>query len=239
MDNRQREAAIGRSLLADLDAVREQRELSKEALALRAGLPSSMVRKLFTVPSNPTLDTVEALAKSLGLRLTFEPLQTAENINADADTLRTWLAHYGAPLYGASVANHVPEPEVVLAMALSLARQDPSVARALPVVFHVNRNLLNFVRLRALANERGQGRVLGFFLELTSRLSGEPSLARAARPLRPAKPRHNAIQFFAVRSKLERRIAEMRTPEVARRWDFRMNMDQDSFASMFQKALSQ
>lgn len=239
MDIKQREAATGKSLMAELDAVRKQRELSKEALAMRAGLPSSMVRKLFTVPSNPTLDTVEALAQSLGLKLTFAPLKTPDNVNADADTLRTWLAHYGAPLYGSSVANDVPEPEVALAMALSLARQDPSVARAMPVAFYVNRHNLNFARLRDLANARGQGRVLGFFLELTSRLSGDPSFARSARPLRPLEPRQNAIQFFAVRSKLERRIAEARTPEVAKRWDFRMNMDLDSFASMFRKALSQ
>jgi hypothetical protein len=179
------------------------------------------------------------LARSLGLKLTVAPLETRDNVNADADTLRTWLAHYGAPLYGASVADDIPVLEVVLAMALSLARQDPSVARALPVAFYLNRHDLNLARLRGLANARGQGRVLGFFLELTSRLSGDPSFARAARPLRPVEPRQNAIQFFAVRSKLERRIAEVRTPEVAKRWDFRMNMDLDSFASMFRKALSQ
>lgn len=225
--------------MAELDAARKQRELSKEALALRAGLPSSMVRKLFTAASNPTLATVEALASSLGLQLTFAPTASPENAPADADTVRAWLAHYGAPLYGASVANDVPAPEIVLTFALPLARQDPSVARALPVALYLNRKSLNFARLRDLANERGQGRVLGFFLELTSRLSGEPSLARAAKPLRPAAPRSNAIQFFGVRSKLERRIAEMRTPQVAKRWNFRMNMDLDSFASMFNKALKQ
>jgi DNA-binding phage protein len=239
MDSKQRKAPTARTLLAELEAVRQQKELSKEQLALRAGLPSSMVRKLFTTPSNPTLDTVEALAHSLGLKLTFVPSESPESVNADADTLRTWLAHYGAPLYGASVAHDVPTPEVVLSLSLALARQDSSVARALPVVFYQNRDVLNFARLRELANERGQGRVLGFFLELTSRLSGDRSFARAARPLRPAERRHNAIQFFSVHSKLERRISELRTPEVAKRWDFRMNMDLESFASMFQKAMSQ
>jgi hypothetical protein len=198
-----------------------------------------MVRKLFTTPSNPTLETVEVLAHSLGLKLALTPLEGPSDSDPNAETLRTWLAYYGAPLYGASVAKEVPPAEMVLTFALPLARQDPSVARALPVVFYMNRKTLNFARLRDLANERGQGRVLGFFLELTSRLSGDPSLARAARPLRPVEPRHNAIQFFAVRSKLERRIAEMRTPEVAKRWDFRMNMDLDTFASLFEKSLLQ
>ena len=33
----------------------------------------------------------------------------------------------------------------------------------------------------------------------------------------------------------ERKLAELRTPEVARKWGFRMNMGMDSFESMFAK----
>jgi hypothetical protein len=36
-------------------------------------------------------------------------------------------------------------------------------------------------------------------------------------------------------SKYQSRLAEERTPAVARRWGFRMNMDLDSFRSLFDR----
>lgn len=134
-------------------------------------------------------------------------------------------------------AGEVPRAEYVLAEALKLARQDATVARALPVALYRNRERLDLAELRRLAGERGEGRALGFFLELTAELAGDPSLARAARPLRPRRPRQRATQFFPVRSRLERRLAEDKTPSVARRWDFRMNMGLDTFEGMFRKAV--
>jgi len=75
------------------------------------------------------------------------------------------------------------------------------------------------------------------FLELTAELSGDRSLAREARPLaREERRRKRASQFFKLRSATERRLAELKTPAVARQWGFRMNMSGDSFASMFRKA---
>ena len=47
----------------------------------------------------------------------------------------------------------------------------------------------------------------------------------------PARP----VQFFSPTTERERKLAEMRTPEVARKWGFRMNLDMDSFESMFKK----
>jgi hypothetical protein len=37
-------------------------------------------------------------------------------------------------------------------------------------------------------------------------------------------------------SELERELAELNTPETARRWHYLMNMPFDSFASLFKKA---
>jgi hypothetical protein len=106
----------------------------------------------------------------------------------------------------------------------------------LPLAIARNRALLDLPELRRLAVQRGQGSTLGFFLDLTAELSGDHGLARAARPLRPRRAPKRASQFFKVRSRLERRLAEAKTPDVARRWNFRMNMSMDSFASMFRKA---
>jgi len=99
-----------------------------------------------------------------------------------------------------------------------------------------NRQRLNMDRLRREAERRGQTRVLGFFLDLTTKLSGETMFAAAAAKLyarAPAKP----TQFFRPTTWRERKLAELRTPAVARKWRFRMNMPMDSFVSMFEKGV--
>jgi hypothetical protein len=60
---------------------------------------------------------------------------------------------------------------------------------------------------------------------LVKRRSREVCFVPVARP----------TQFFQPTTLRERRLAELRTPEVARKWGFRMNMGMDSFESMFRK----
>jgi hypothetical protein len=215
--------------------------MSKAELARRGRLPPETVRRLLTSQeANPHLSLVVDLLRPAGLGLFVGKLDVpAENAPADPQRVQAWLAHVGAPLYGSTAVNasDVPPPEWVLAEGLALARDDATLARALPVALYRTRKRLDFSLLRRLARERGQGRTLGFFLDLTAELSGDRSLAREARPLlREARRRVRASQFFKPRSATERRLAELKTPPVARRWGFRMNMSADSFASMFRKA---
>jgi hypothetical protein len=216
--------------------------MSKAELARRGRLPAETVRRLLTSPeANPHFSMVADLLKPAGLGLFVGKLDIpAENAPADPEQVQAWLAHLGAPLYGSTAVkpSDVPPPERVFAEALPLARREASVARAMPLALYRSRRHLDFSLLRRLARERGQGRTLGFFLELTGELSGDRSLAREARPLaREARRRSRAVQFFKLRSPTERRLAELKTPTVARRWGFRMNMSADSFASMFRKAM--
>jgi transcriptional regulator with XRE-family HTH domain len=227
-------------VLRALEAARAQQRLSKADLARRSKLPAETVRRLLTAAdANPTLDTVFELLRPLGLGLQLAPFQQAdEAVSADPKKVRVWLARYGAPLHGARQTEGgepLPRPEYVLAEALKLSREDAAVARTLPVALWRARGRLNFPDLRRLAVERHQARTLGFFLELTAELANEPTLARAARPLRRTPQSRRASQFFRVRSRLERQLAELKTPALARRWGFRMNMGQDSFESMFRK----
>jgi hypothetical protein len=215
--------------------------MSKAELARRGRLPPETVRRLLTSPeANPQFSMVADLLKPAGLGLFVGKLDVpAENAPADPERVQAWLAHLGAPLYGSTAvkASDVPSPEWVFAEALPLARREAALARALPFALYRTRKRLDFSLLRRLARERGQGRTLGFFLDLTAELSGDRSLAREARPLvREARRRERASQFFKLRSTTERRLAELKTPAVARRWGFRMNMSADSFASMFRKA---
>jgi len=228
-------------VLKALEGARARMGMSKAELARRGKLPAETVRRLLTSPeANPHFSMVADLLKPAGLGLFVGKLDVpAENAPADPEQVQAWLAHLGAPLYGstAAKASDVPPPERVLAEALPLARRDAGLARALPLAVYRSRKRLDFSLLRRLARERGQGRTLGFFLDLTAELSGDRSLAREAQPLlREAQRRERASQFFKLRSATERRLAELKTPVVARRWGFRMNMSADSFASMFRKA---
>lgn len=226
-------------LLRSLDDARVDRGLSKADLARLSGLPAETVRKLLTKGSNAKLKTVLTMARHLGLELQLVPSEVTTNQGAtDPETVMAWLSHYGAPLYGSSEIRNVPSPEVVLAEGVVLSRTDATVARALPVALYRLWPRLDVDELRRLVEKRGQGRALGFFLDLTAEISGHPSLAKVAESLRPQQPRQRANQFFPVSSRLERTLAEKKTPAVARRWDFRMNMELDSFVSMFRKSMA-
>jgi hypothetical protein len=62
----------------------------------------------------------------------------------------------------------------------------------------------------------------------------DANLHRAAKKLR-VRPLSRPTQFFQPTTARERKLAELRTPEVARKWSFRMNMEMDSFESTFNK----
>jgi hypothetical protein len=228
-------------VLKALEGARARMGMSKAELARRGRLPAETVRRLLTSPdANPHFSMVADLLRPAGLGLFVGKRDVpAENAPADPERVQAWLAHLGAPLYGSTAvkASEVPPPERVFAEALPLARREAALARALPSALYRARNQLDFSLLRRLAKERGQARTLGFFLDLTAELSGDRSLAREARSLvREARRRERATQFFKLRSATERRLAELKTPAVARRWGFRMNLSADSFASMFRKA---
>ena len=224
--------------LRAVENARALRGLTKAELARRSHVRAETVRHLLTADAaNPTLTNALDMLRPLVLAVDLVELPQHQ-AKPTRDQVYAWLSHYGAALYGSTSVNPstVPEPETVLAEGLKLSRQSASVARALPVALWKNRQRLNMDRLRREAERRGQARVLGFFLDLTTKLSGETMFAAEAAKLHarsPAKP----TQFFRPTTWRERRLAELRTPEVARKWRFRMNMPMDSFVSMFEKGV--
>lgn len=232
-----RVAATAVEVLRAVEGARASRGMSKAELARRGCVRPETVRQLLTNPDvNPTLSNVLDMLRPLGLGLAVAPLPKAPT-DVTPEMVQAWLAHYGAALYGPDVEPAaVPPPETVLAEAMGLARKSATVARSLPTAFWKSRPILNLDRLLAEGRRRGRARELGFFLDLTSKLSGDRAFERAARNLR-VRPLRRPVQFFQPTTARERRLAELRTPEVARTWGFRMNMDMDSFASMFQKGL--
>jgi hypothetical protein len=216
--------------------------MSKAELSRRTGLRPENVRRLLVDGSaDPQLSSVLAMLRSLKMGLAVLP---KDDVPSDDDVLVGWLAHYGAPLYGLKVTkNSQPvSVEEALARGLALARTSGTVARALPAVFWANRNKLDFQLLRTKSEELVQGKALGFFLDLTSVLAGKelPSFKETADSLRarysPLPLLARPVQFFTPTTRLERPLAELCTPAVARRWGFLMNMDLECFASLFRKA---
>lgn len=165
------------------------------------------------------------------------------SIPRDRDTelspleVRAALQEAGAPivLEGDSATTSLSLEEA-LARGSLLAKQDPSLARAIPVVLFKNKFNLETNRLLVFARRLQVKQELGFFLELTSELSKEQMFKRAAKPFRD-KRLHLISDFFVDQSSspMQRFLAERNTPELARKWKFRMNMSLATFQSTFER----
>jgi hypothetical protein len=136
----------------------------------------------------------------------------------------------GAPLRGVEPLEVEPSERVsTLLQGARLARRDPVVARCLPLCFWGLRDALDVKMLTGLASGAEDKHTLGFFLELTAALGGDRRLLGLAESFRDGRMR-SVRDFFLV----ERR-GVARDFELAARWGFQMNMDLDSFRTLFDK----
>jgi len=154
---------------------------------------------------------------------------------SDEQRLRGRLAALGAPLGGPAQARGHPPPEEVLADGLVLAHHSPTVARVLPVAFWRQRDKLEYERLEREATLRDERQALGFYLELTGQLGGDRRLVRRASRLRDRRRTALRAFFSGGRGSFARAAAQERSPALARRWGFLMNMELESFATTFRK----
>lgn len=155
--------------------------------------------------------------------------------DSDQRRLRGRLAALGAPLGGAAKEARDPPPEEVLAAGLVLAHHSPTVARVLPVAFWRQRDKLDYERLEQAATLRDERQALGFYLELTGQLGGDRRLVRRASGLRDRRRTALRPFFSGGRGPFARAAAQERSPALARRWGFLMNMELESFATTFRK----
>ncbi|MFH1262529.1 MAG: hypothetical protein V1495_03660 [Pseudomonadota bacterium] len=95
---------------------------------------------------------------------------------------------------------------------------------------------MDYPVLRYLAKEAGELQTLGFFLDLTGTLAGRKSLKKAAQELIDRRVKYSE-PFFRNGSpnKYVAALADRRTPPLARKWHFTMNMDMDDFRTFFRK----
>lgn len=145
------------------------------------------------------------------------------------------LAYLGMPVNAAKKKPGRNESlEALVAAGCKLAREDASVARALPVFLFAHRDELDVNKLETESKKLGQKHAMGFFLALTSELSGDAEMRVWAEEFRDHR-RKSPAYFFANPTKLTKKVAGLKTPEVARSWNLLMNMSIESFASTFDK----
>ena len=177
-------------------------------------------------PENPASKALSRLLEELDSGPAGEP---------DDDTLFWNLRRFDAPLARAGSKGKELTLEETLGHALKLARRYPDVARVWPIVLARHRSEADLDALVRLAGRLREKRTLGFFLSLTRTLMKDPSLSRHESALRDRRMGKTQDFFPAERGERARALADLRTPDVAKRWHFRMNMPMESFQSAFDK----
>lgn len=153
----------------------------------------------------------------------------------EPDATRRKLAFLGAPLLSEKDPPGPDESlEEVLLDACRAAHMDATVARVLPFVLARLADRLDVEALRRAARASDLKQTVGFMLELAGALGDRQDLEQQATRFldrRRSRPR----PFFPGESRFARVLAEERSPALARRWGWRMNMGLDSFAAVFDK----
>lgn len=170
------------------------------------------------------------------LRKLVKRVEAEKNLHSvEREKLRENLAFLGLPVSAGKIA---PEAgvavETLLVEAANLASEDASVARSLPVLLHKLRDTLDFDTLKHESWKMGNKHRVGFFLELAGKLGSDRLLTEAAGDFMDHRYKVPK-QFFHKQSRLSEQAAEMRTPDLARKWGWRMNMGFDAFESTYKK----
>jgi hypothetical protein len=151
---------------------------------------------------------------------------------ADDDRTRSQLVSLGAPLSGVRMVEVEPDERVAaLARGVQLTRRDPVVARALPLAVWNLRDSVNARALEDLLHLPAEHHAAGFFLELTGELGGDRRLVGVAESLRDR--RMTSVQPFFQLPTTKRNVT--RPFPLAEKWGFEMNVDLDSFRTLFDK----
>jgi hypothetical protein len=121
-----------------------------------------------------------------------------------------------------------------LLRGLEASRDDGTVLRVLPVLLARNLDGVEWGALKEDARRRKLKAELGFLVELSAALLGKATLRDQAQSL--ADRRRRRMRFYPhVKNRYEEAAAKTRSPEVATRWGFWMNLSEDSFRGLLEK----
>lgn len=204
----------------------------RELRAMReAGLAMS-VRSLGRTVYRANADHPQA---ELVRQLVSAPTAADPHEDKEAQDTRRRLKTLGAPLNGRAMRRSNVDVEETLVAGVKLARRDATVARVMPLCLWHERSNVDWKRLLSCVHGAEDKHTLGFFLELTTALSGDERFKSCATMLRDKRVRTVHDFFMGRKTASARELAEVKTPKVARDWGFRMNMEFESFQSTFDK----
>jgi len=146
------------------------------------------------------------------------------------------LAAYGAPLWSNGCAPSMTL-ECAIARGLEEARVHPSLLRVLPIVLWENRSELCFEKLCASVRSECLPR-LGMLLDLAAALTSSDVFSGWAEELfKRVSKKDPPVLFFANGStgRMYRELAEVRTPDVVRKWGFLMTTPIQDFQDAMEK----
>jgi len=146
----------------------------------------------------------------------------------DIDELRWFVAQYG----NGQVRSAGCDPVSVLLRAVVACREDAGLARMIPVFVHRARIEIFADPKRLLAVAPEEACALGYFLELTYRLSKLDGPRGLLRDLR-SKSRSMKVPVVL----FKRALAVPRTSPLAKTWKLVLGEPDDSFESYFEKVL--
>lgn len=144
----------------------------------------------------------------------------------DVEELGWFVAQYGN---GRARAGNC-DPTAVLLEAVAACRHDAGLARMIPVFVHRAREQLFAEPKRLLAVSAEDACALGYFLELTSRMS---KLDASGDVLRDLRQKSHALKKPVVLFKRE--LAMKRTSPLAESWKLVLSEPDESFESYFAK----
>ncbi len=220
-------SALGRQARVSFAAAhRELEAMGAEGLAVSKRVGAAVVYRANRKHSEAAL--VDHLLRAGGE-------QPGKQTSLDSQRVRGWLAAAGAPLLVEEPVARTPALEVVVAEGLALAHRDATTARVLPLLLWRQRHRLDYVRLVREATRRNERQTLGFFLELAGRLGRDSRLTSLSKELQDRRRRRARLFFAGPHGRMALATARSKTPRLARRWGYLMNMGLDSFASAFAK----
>jgi len=194
-----------------LDLVRTEREGAKEVFSAN--------------PAHPEADLFSRLAAA------DQP--TRSPASARDEELKGKLVFLGAPLRGVrSSAVATSDVVPVLVEGAQLARRDAVVARCLPVCFWNQRDQLDGSSLRNIDAAPETKHVVAFFLELAGQLGGDRRLVGLAEFMRDNRLTQERPFFYTMKPGTARELP------AAKHWGFSINVELDSFRSLFDKFVS-
>ena len=143
------------------------------------------------------------------------------------------LTYYGAPLLGRKPHKHFTLEETLL-RALGAAKRNPTLLKVLPVVLAKNERAVDWNAIKEGARRKRLKAELGMLVDLTADLANRHWLSDRVKDLRDRRRKVTSL-FHEPRSKHERKLAEAVTPAAARKWNFLMNLSEETFRSLLRK----